>query len=68
MAALPARFRGPRARNAWVGNLNVINSLRNVPAFTGRDDVDRERQRPGADDAREAVPRVDVDPRHVHDR
>jgi HK97 family phage major capsid protein len=35
MAALPARFRGPRARNAWVGNLNVINSLRNVPAFTG---------------------------------
>jgi HK97 family phage major capsid protein len=35
MAALPARFRGPRSRNAWVGNLNVINSLRNVPAFTG---------------------------------
>jgi HK97 family phage major capsid protein len=35
MAALPARFRGPRSRNAWVGNLNVINSLRNVPAFSG---------------------------------
>jgi HK97 family phage major capsid protein len=34
-AALPARFRGPRARNVWVGNLNVINSLRNVPSFTG---------------------------------
>jgi HK97 family phage major capsid protein len=35
MAALPARFRGPRAQNVWVGNLNVLNSLRNVPAFTG---------------------------------
>jgi HK97 family phage major capsid protein len=34
-AALPARFRGPRARNAWVGNLNVINSLRNVASFSG---------------------------------
>lgn len=34
-AALPARFRGPRARNVWMGNLNVINSLRNVPSFTG---------------------------------
>jgi HK97 family phage major capsid protein len=34
-AALPARFRGPRARNVWIGNLNVINTLRNVPAFTG---------------------------------
>jgi HK97 family phage major capsid protein len=35
MAALPARFRGPRSRDAWVGNLNVLNTLRNVPAFTG---------------------------------
>jgi HK97 family phage major capsid protein len=35
MAALPARFRGPRANNAWVGNLAVLNTLRNVPAFTG---------------------------------
>jgi HK97 family phage major capsid protein len=35
MAALPARFRGPRSKNCWVGNLAVINSLRNVPAFTG---------------------------------
>jgi HK97 family phage major capsid protein len=35
MAALPARFRGPRARNVWLGNLNVINSLRNVAAFSG---------------------------------
>lgn len=34
-AALPARFRGPRARNVWLGNLNVINTLRNVPKFTG---------------------------------
>jgi len=35
MAALPARFRGPRANNIWVANLNTINILRNVPAFTG---------------------------------
>jgi HK97 family phage major capsid protein len=34
-AALPARFRGPRARNVWMGNLNVINSLRNVASFSG---------------------------------
>lgn len=34
-AALPARFRGPRARNAWVGNLAVINQLSTVPKFTG---------------------------------
>ena len=34
-AALPARFRGPRARNVWMGNLNTINALRNVPSFTG---------------------------------
>jgi HK97 family phage major capsid protein len=34
-AALPARFRGPRARNVWLGNLNAINTLRNVPKFTG---------------------------------
>jgi HK97 family phage major capsid protein len=35
MAALPARFRGPDARNVWLGNLAVINSLRNVAAFSG---------------------------------
>lgn len=35
MAALPARFRGPRSRNVWVGNLNTINTLRNIPAFSG---------------------------------
>jgi HK97 family phage major capsid protein len=35
MAALPARFRGPRSNNAWIGNLAVINALRNIPAFTG---------------------------------
>lgn len=34
-AALPARWRGPRARNVWLANLNTINALRNVPAFTG---------------------------------
>jgi len=34
-AALPARFRGPRARNVWLANLNTINALRNIPAFTG---------------------------------
>jgi HK97 family phage major capsid protein len=35
MAALPARWRGPNARNIWVANLTTINSLRNVPKFTG---------------------------------
>ncbi len=35
MAALPARFRGPRAQNVWVANLNTINALRNRPSFTG---------------------------------
>lgn len=34
-AALPARFRGPRANNVWLANLNTINALRNVPSFTG---------------------------------
>jgi HK97 family phage major capsid protein len=34
-AALPARFRGPRANNVWVANLSTINRLRNVPAFSG---------------------------------
>jgi HK97 family phage major capsid protein len=34
-AALPARFRGPDARNVWLGNLLTLNSLRNIPAFTG---------------------------------
>lgn len=34
-AALPARWRGPRANNVWVGNLNVLNTLRNIPSFTG---------------------------------
>lgn len=34
-AALPARWRGPRARNAWLANLTTINTLRNIPAFTG---------------------------------
>jgi HK97 family phage major capsid protein len=34
-AALPARWRGPRANNVWVGNLNTINVFRNVPSFTG---------------------------------
>ncbi len=34
-AALPARFRGPDANNVWLANLLTINSLRNVPSFTG---------------------------------
>lgn len=34
-AALPARWRAPRSRNAWAGNLNTINALRNIPKFTG---------------------------------
>jgi HK97 family phage major capsid protein len=35
MAALPARFRGPRANNVWAANLLTINALRNIPKFTG---------------------------------
>lgn len=35
MAALPARWRGPRAKNVWLANLTTINALRNVPKFTG---------------------------------
>lgn len=35
MAALPARWRGPRSRDAWVANLTTINALRNIPKFTG---------------------------------
>ena len=35
MASLPARWRGPRANNAWVGNLTTLNALRNRPSFTG---------------------------------
>lgn len=35
MAALPARWRGPGARNVWMANLNTINALRNLPKFTG---------------------------------
>jgi len=35
LAALPARFRGPRSRDAWVANLTTINALRNLPAFAG---------------------------------
>lgn len=34
-AALPARWRGPRANNVWLANLNTINALRNIPSFTG---------------------------------
>lgn len=35
MAALPARWRGPRANNVWLANLTTINVLRNVPKFSG---------------------------------
>jgi len=34
-ASLPARWRGPAARNVWLANLTTINALRNVPKFTG---------------------------------
>lgn len=34
-SALPARWRGPRARVAWMGNLTTMNSLRNVAKFSG---------------------------------
>lgn len=35
MAALPARFRGPRANNVWLANLSTINILRTRALFTG---------------------------------
>jgi HK97 family phage major capsid protein len=35
MGALPARWRGPRANNAWLANLTTINVLRNVAKFSG---------------------------------
>jgi HK97 family phage major capsid protein len=35
LAALPPRFRGPRARPVWVMALPTINDLRNVASFTG---------------------------------
>lgn len=34
-AALPARWRGPRANNVWLAALPTINQFRNLPAFTG---------------------------------
>jgi HK97 family phage major capsid protein len=33
--ALPARWRGPQARLAWMANLVQINRTRNLPKFTG---------------------------------
>jgi HK97 family phage major capsid protein len=33
--SLPARWRGPRSRNVWVAALPTINSLRQLPKFTG---------------------------------
>ena len=35
MAQLPARFRGPRSRNAWLANLATINLLRTRALFSG---------------------------------
>lgn len=35
MSALPARWRGPSAKNVFLANLTTINALRNVPKFTG---------------------------------
>lgn len=34
-AALPARWRGPRAQNIWLMNLTTMNVFRNTAAFTG---------------------------------
>lgn len=34
-AALPARWRTPRANNVWLMNLNTMNVFRNTPQFTG---------------------------------
>jgi HK97 family phage major capsid protein len=34
-AALPARWRGPRANNVWLMNLATINVFRNTAAFSG---------------------------------
>jgi HK97 family phage major capsid protein len=33
--ALPARWRGPGARNVWLANLNTINLFRQMASFTG---------------------------------
>jgi HK97 family phage major capsid protein len=33
--ALPARWRGPTARNVWIANLATINLLRMIPKFSG---------------------------------
>jgi HK97 family phage major capsid protein len=35
IAALPARWRGPGARLAFLSNLTAVNTLRNTPKFTG---------------------------------
>lgn len=35
LGALPARWRGPGARLAWLSNLTAINTLRNVASFSG---------------------------------
>jgi HK97 family phage major capsid protein len=36
--SLPARFRGPRSRQAWVAALATINALRQLAKFTGSTD------------------------------
>ena len=35
LGALPARWRGPGARLAWLSNMTAINTLRNVASFSG---------------------------------
>jgi HK97 family phage major capsid protein len=35
LGALPARWRGPGSRLAWLANMTAVNTLRNVPSFTG---------------------------------
>lgn len=35
MGQLPARWRGPTARNVWIANLATINLMRQIPKFSG---------------------------------
>jgi len=35
-AALPARWRGPGARNVWLANISAINALRQLPKGTNQ--------------------------------
>jgi HK97 family phage major capsid protein len=67
-AALPARFRGPRARNVWLANLNTINALRNVPSFTGSTTSIVNDSGPVPTMLGKPLPGVHLDRRHVRQR